>query len=72
MSETDAPIDLTGDAPAGPLFQCRGIEAGYGAVRIVRSFDLTAEAGTVIAILGPNVAGIEGRSEPTAVRDLQL
>jgi len=24
MSETDAPIDLTGDAPAGPLFQCRG------------------------------------------------
>jgi branched-chain amino acid transport system ATP-binding protein len=57
MSGTDAHIDLTGAAPAGPLLECRGIEAGYGAVRIVRSFDLTAEAGTVIAILGPNGAG---------------
>jgi branched-chain amino acid transport system ATP-binding protein len=42
---------------AAPLFECRALEAGYGRVNIVRSFDLTADAGTVVAVLGPNGAG---------------
>ena len=40
-----------------PLFECRDLTAGYGHVNIVRPFDLTADAGTVVAILGPNGAG---------------
>jgi branched-chain amino acid transport system ATP-binding protein len=39
------------------LFECRGLEAGYGRVNIVRPFDLTADPGTLVAILGPNGAG---------------
>ncbi|HZP29107.1 MAG TPA: ATP-binding cassette domain-containing protein [Acidimicrobiia bacterium] len=40
-----------------PLFECRGVEAGYGRVNVVRPFDLAADAGTVVAVLGPNGAG---------------
>ncbi len=40
-----------------PLFECRGLAAGYGRVSIVRPFDLVADAGTVVAVLGPNGAG---------------
>jgi branched-chain amino acid transport system ATP-binding protein len=40
-----------------PLFECVGLEAGYGRVNIVRPFDLAADAGTVVAVLGPNGAG---------------
>jgi branched-chain amino acid transport system ATP-binding protein len=40
-----------------PLFECRELMAGYGRVNIVRPFDLSADAGTVVAILGPNGAG---------------
>ncbi len=43
--------------PGGPLLECVGLKAGYGNVTIVRTFDLTADAGTVVAILGPNGAG---------------
>jgi branched-chain amino acid transport system ATP-binding protein len=35
----------------------RGLVAGYGAVPVLRSLDLTAEAGTVLGVLGPNGAG---------------
>jgi branched-chain amino acid transport system ATP-binding protein len=40
-----------------PRFECRDIEAGYGEVCIIPSFDLTANSGDVVAILGPNGAG---------------
>jgi branched-chain amino acid transport system ATP-binding protein len=40
-----------------PRFECRDIQAGYGEVCIVRSFDLVATSGDVVAILGPNGAG---------------
>ena len=39
------------------LFDCQGVRAGYGKITIVPSFDLAADAGTVVAILGPNGAG---------------
>ena len=41
----------------GPLLDVRGLAAGYGAVRVLRSFDLVADAGTVVGLLGPNGAG---------------
>jgi branched-chain amino acid transport system ATP-binding protein len=40
-----------------PLFDCRDLEAGYGDITIVPTFDLVADAGTVVAVLGPNGAG---------------
>jgi branched-chain amino acid transport system ATP-binding protein len=51
----EAPVSPA--ASGGPLLQCTGIQAGYENVTIVRGFDLTAKAGTVVAILGPNGAG---------------
>jgi branched-chain amino acid transport system ATP-binding protein len=44
---------VTNDA----LFECRDIQAGYGPVTILPSFDLRADEGTVVAVLGPNGAG---------------
>jgi branched-chain amino acid transport system ATP-binding protein len=41
----------------GPFLECVGIRAGYGVNTIVRSFDLGADPGTVVAVLGPNGAG---------------
>jgi branched-chain amino acid transport system ATP-binding protein len=37
--------------------QIRDLHAGYGAVTVVRAFDLEADEGTVVSILGPNGAG---------------
>ncbi len=45
------------DSGTAPLLACRDIVAGYGAINVVRSFSLTADAGTVVAVLGPNGAG---------------
>ena len=39
------------------LFECRDLRAGYGEITIVPTFELDADAGTVVAILGPNGAG---------------
>nr|WP_236706046.1 MULTISPECIES: ABC transporter ATP-binding protein [Frankia] len=39
------------------MLDVRGLEAGYGAVRVVRSLDLTADSGTVLGVLGPNGSG---------------
>ena len=47
-------VDLT---DPGTMFECHGIKAGYGPVTIVPLFDLSAPAGTVVAVLGPNGAG---------------
>ena len=54
MSDTQTPAATQG---AGPLLECRGLKAGYGDITIVPSFDVVAEAGSVVAILGPNGAG---------------
>ena len=43
--------------PAGPLLECRGLAAGYGALAVVRDLDLRVEAGEVVALIGPNGAG---------------
>src|ERR1700736_1744686 len=39
------------------VLQIRGLHAGYGSVTVVRSFDLEADEGSVVAVLGPNGAG---------------
>jgi len=39
------------------LLEVRGIEAGYGAVQVLRGVDLDVPAGKVVALLGPNGAG---------------
>ena len=51
------PVDQPPASTPPPLFECRELTVGYGRVNIVRPFDLTADAGTVVAILGPNGAG---------------
>ncbi len=38
-------------------FECTDLAAGYGQSKVVRSFSLAAEEGTVVALLGPNGAG---------------
>jgi ABC-type branched-subunit amino acid transport system ATPase component len=40
-----------------PKLAVRGLEAGYGPVRVVHGMDLTLAPGTISAILGPNGAG---------------
>jgi branched-chain amino acid transport system ATP-binding protein len=40
-----------------PLLECKGVVGGHGSVVAVRDFDLSADAGTVVAVLGPNGAG---------------
>jgi branched-chain amino acid transport system ATP-binding protein len=39
------------------VLECRGVVAGHGGVPVVRSFDLSVDAGSVVSILGPNGAG---------------
>lgn len=39
------------------LLVCTGVKAGYGAIEVVRQFDLAAPGGSVVAVLGPNGAG---------------
>jgi branched-chain amino acid transport system ATP-binding protein len=41
----------------GPLLECRGLAAGYGALAVVRDVDLHVEPGEVVALIGPNGAG---------------
>ncbi len=52
--EPSAIVDVTDPSP---LLECHGIKAGYGPVTIVPSFEMSASAGTVVAVLGPNGAG---------------
>jgi branched-chain amino acid transport system ATP-binding protein len=37
--------------------ECRDLECGYGAITVVRGFNVEAASGTVVAVLGPNGAG---------------
>jgi branched-chain amino acid transport system ATP-binding protein len=39
------------------VLDCQGLDAGYNGRAVVRGFDLTLEAGEVVALLGPNGAG---------------
>lgn len=39
------------------LLSIRGLEAGYGAVTVLRAVDIDVEAGAFTAVLGPNGAG---------------
>jgi branched-chain amino acid transport system ATP-binding protein len=52
-----ASATVTSSTEPLPMFECRGVTAGYGPATIVRSFDLATAAGSVVAILGPNGAG---------------
>ena len=49
--------ELASEPKATRLFECRGIEAGYGEITIIPTIDLEASAGDVVAVLGPNGAG---------------
>jgi len=42
---------------ARPLLECRGLDAGYGHLAVVRGLDLRVMPGEVVALLGPNGAG---------------
>jgi branched-chain amino acid transport system ATP-binding protein len=57
VSSAHAVADKSTPTSGTPLLECQGIKAGYEKITIVPTFDLTAEAGTVVAILGPNGAG---------------
>jgi len=60
---------------AEALLRVRGLDAGYGAVPVLRAVDLTVPAGTITAVLGANGAGkttllraLSGLIRPTAGR----
>ncbi|MEV0594692.1 ABC transporter ATP-binding protein [Nonomuraea cavernae] len=44
------------DVPA-PLLELAGARAAYGPIEVLRGVDLTVEAGSVVALLGPNGGG---------------
>jgi branched-chain amino acid transport system ATP-binding protein len=39
------------------LLECRGLDAGYGQMAVVRDLDLRVDAGEVVALIGANGAG---------------
>jgi branched-chain amino acid transport system ATP-binding protein len=42
---------------ASPLLAVRGLSAGYGRTEVLRSVDLVADAGEIVAVLGSNGVG---------------
>jgi branched-chain amino acid transport system ATP-binding protein len=42
---------------AEPLLCVRGLESGYGKIRVLHGVDVSISAGEVVALLGPNGAG---------------
>src|SRR5699024_3377520 len=48
---------MPGALSTRPVLETRGLGAGYGAISVIRSLDLSVEPGTVLGILGPNGAG---------------
>jgi branched-chain amino acid transport system ATP-binding protein len=44
-------------ASPASLLECRGLDAGYGGMAVVRELDLRVEPGEVVALIGPNGAG---------------
>jgi branched-chain amino acid transport system ATP-binding protein len=59
MSTTESPASAVqhSPTPTPPVFEARGLAAGYGPVQVVRSLDFSVQQGTVLGILGPNGAG---------------
>ena len=45
------------DLGPAPLLELRGVDAGYGAVQVLRSVDLVVQPGEIVALLGTNGAG---------------
>jgi branched-chain amino acid transport system ATP-binding protein len=41
----------------GVVIRCRGVDAGYQGVPVVRGLDLSVDRGEILAVLGPNGAG---------------
>ncbi|MHB8669118.1 MAG: ABC transporter ATP-binding protein [Acidimicrobiales bacterium] len=39
------------------VLEMRGVDAGYGGLRVLRDVDLTVPPGSIVALLGPNGAG---------------
>jgi ABC-type branched-subunit amino acid transport system ATPase component len=56
MAATQA---TNGSAPTrpAPVFEARGLDAGYGSLAAVRDLNLEVHPGEVVALLGPNGAG---------------
>lgn len=48
---------MPGALSTRPVLETRGLGAGYGAISVIRSLDLSVEPGTVLGILGPNGSG---------------
>ncbi|CAJ62004.1 MULTISPECIES: ABC transporter ATP-binding protein [Frankia] len=44
-------------APATPVLEVRGLDAGYGSSAVLHDVSLTVPRGSVVALLGPNGAG---------------
>ena len=42
---------------AEPLLSVKGLESGYGKIRVLHGIDIEIAAGEVVALLGPNGAG---------------
>lgn len=49
--------ELTAPEAGGPLLEVRGLRTGYGSVEVLHGVDLSAQAGSILAVLGPNGAG---------------
>lgn len=54
---SEATPEATPSPARDAMLECRGLIAGHGSVTVVREFDLSLSAGTVLAVLGPNGAG---------------
>jgi branched-chain amino acid transport system ATP-binding protein len=39
------------------MLELRGVQAGYGRIKVLRDLDIRVPAGTVVALVGPNGAG---------------
>jgi ABC-type branched-subunit amino acid transport system ATPase component len=57
FTEDGVPGEEILDAGPPPLLRLRGVDAGYGAVQVLRDVDLAVQPGEIIALLGTNGAG---------------
>ncbi|HEY3703397.1 MAG TPA: ABC transporter ATP-binding protein [Acidimicrobiales bacterium] len=57
FTEDDVPGEEILDAGPPPLLRLQGVDAGYGAVQVLRDVDLAVQPGEIIALLGTNGAG---------------
>ncbi|HEX4540722.1 MAG TPA: ABC transporter ATP-binding protein [Acidimicrobiales bacterium] len=57
FAEDELSEDAGWDPGPPPLLELRGVDAGYGAVQVLRGVDLAVRPGEIIALLGTNGAG---------------